>query len=85
MVSTEGEYSFNYEHGNTKGVSPYSHDIANSNSMLVPLIIGGSLEIPKLELDYCKTTDIVPTLLELLGFKPDKSVVGKSVLDYEKI
>ncbi|MFW9941792.1 MAG: alkaline phosphatase family protein [Candidatus Thorarchaeota archaeon] len=82
MVSTEGEYNFNYEHGKTKGVSPFSHDIASRNSMRVPLIIGGSLEIPKLELDYCKTTDIVPTLLNLLGKDPHSSVIGKSILGF---
>lgn len=85
IISTVGEYCFNYEHGKTKGSSLYSHDIALKKSMTVPLIIGGSPRIPKLELNYCKTTDIVPTLLELLGSKPDQSVVGKSVLDYEKI
>ena len=83
MVSTEGEYNFNFEHGNTKGITPYSHDIANRNSMLVPLIIGGSPEIPNLELEYCKTTDIVPTLLDLLGMKPSSSVIGKSILTYK--
>ena len=82
MVSTEGEYNFNFEHGKTKGISPYSHDIASRNSMLVPLIIGGSPEIPNLELEYCKTTDIVPTLLDLLGMKASSSVIGKSILTY---
>jgi len=84
MVSTRGEYCFNYEHGKTTGISPYSHDIASRASMLVPLIIGGSLEIPKMELSYCKTTDIVPTLLDLLGKKPHSSVIGKSVLSYRQ-
>jgi arylsulfatase A-like enzyme len=83
MISTLGEYSFNYEHGKTKGSSLYSHDIALKKSMTVPLIIGGSPSIPKLELNYCKTTDIVPTLLDLLGSKPDQSVIGKSILDYD--
>jgi len=84
MVSTRGEYCFNYEHGKTTGISPYSHDIASRASMLVPLIIGGSLEIPKMELSYCKTTDIVPTLLDLLGKKPHSSVIGKSVLSHRQ-
>ncbi|MFX1409984.1 MAG: alkaline phosphatase family protein [Promethearchaeota archaeon] len=83
MISTVGEYCFNYEHGKTKGSSLYSHDIALKKSMTVPLIIGGSPRIPKLELNYCKTTDIVPTLLDLLGSKPDQSVIGKSVLGYD--
>jgi len=81
MISTCGEYGFNYEHGETKNSQPYSHDIAIKKSMTVPLIIGGSLEIPKLQLDYCKTTDAVPTLLELLGITPHKSVVGTSLLN----
>ncbi|MFW9880644.1 MAG: hypothetical protein ACFFG0_46845, partial [Candidatus Thorarchaeota archaeon] len=80
MISTEGDYNFNYEHGKTKGISPYSHDIASKTSMLVPLIIGGSPEIPHLELKHCKTTDIVPTLLDLLGIKPYFGVIGKSLL-----
>jgi len=79
MVSNMGLYNYNYEHGHTKGNSLFSHDIASRKSMLVPLIIGGSAEIPKLELSYCKTTDIVPTLLNLLGEKPHSSVIGESV------
>ena len=57
------------------------HDIASRKSMFVPLIIGGSLEIPKMELEVCKTTDIVPTLLDLLGKEPHSSVLGESVLN----
>jgi arylsulfatase A-like enzyme len=82
MTSTCGEFGFNYEHGQTKDPHPYSHDIAIKKSMTVPFIIGGSPEIPKLELDYCKTTDAVPTLLDLLGIAPHKSVVGKSILNF---
>jgi len=81
MISTCGEFGFNYEHGKTKDSHPYSHDIAIKKSMTVPLIIGGSPEIPKLQLDYCKTTDAVPTLLDLLGITPHKSVVGTSLLN----
>jgi arylsulfatase A-like enzyme len=50
--------------------------------MIVPFIIGGSSEIPNIELNYCKTTDMVPTLLHLLGIKSHSSVIGKSVLNY---
>ncbi|MFX1308215.1 MAG: alkaline phosphatase family protein [Promethearchaeota archaeon] len=82
MVSTLGEYSFGYEHGKTVGTSPFSHDIGLKRSMIVPFIIGGSPEVPKIELPYCKTTDMVPTLLNLLGIKPHSSVVGNSVLNY---
>ncbi|MFX1315400.1 MAG: alkaline phosphatase family protein [Promethearchaeota archaeon] len=82
IISTIGEYCFNYEHGKTKGKSLYSHDTALKKSMTVPLIIGGSLEIPEIELLYCKNIDIVPTLLNFLGLNPDKSVVGKSILNF---
>jgi arylsulfatase A-like enzyme len=81
MTSTCGEYGFNYEHGKTTSSKSYSHDIAIKKSMTVPLIIGGSLEIPELKLEYCKTTDAVPTLLDLLGITPHKSVVGTSILN----
>jgi hypothetical protein len=81
MVSTRGEYCFNYAHGKTSGVTPYSHDLALKKSMTVPLIIGGSSNIPKLDISYCKTIDIVPTLLNFLGIKPDKSVLGKSLIN----
>ena len=84
MVSTMGLYNYNYEHGHTKGISHFSHDIASKESMFVPLIIGGSLEIPKLELSYCKTTDIAPTLLDLLGKEPHSSVIGESILNYKR-
>jgi len=82
MVSTCGTVGFGYEHGRTKSTYPHSHDLALRKSMNVALIIGGSPEIPSLEIDYCKTTDIVPTLLDLLGETPHKSVVGKSLLNY---
>ena len=80
IISTMGKCSFNYEHGETKGDSPYSHDIATRTSMIVPFIIGGSSNIPQQELRYCKITDMVPTLLSLLGLKSDHSVIGKSVI-----
>jgi len=83
LISTLGDYCFNYEHGATKGISPFSHDNGLRESMIVPFIIGGSEGIPSKELSYCKTTDMVPTLLNLLGIKPHSSVIGKSVLDYK--
>jgi hypothetical protein len=51
--------------------------------MYVPLVIGGGHGIltPK-TLEYCKTTDIVPTLEKLLGKTPHESVKGKSLLEY---
>lgn len=83
IISTCGEYGFGYEHGKTTEPHQYSHDIALKKSMTVPLIIGGSAEIPKLKLSYCKTTDVVPTLLDLLGINPHWSVVGNSILNYK--
>ena len=80
IVSTLGEYSFGFEHGETKPSSPYSHDICLRKSMIVPFIIGGTSDIPSKELSYCKTTDMVPSLLSLLGKKPHDSVVGTSVI-----
>ncbi|MFW9898469.1 MAG: alkaline phosphatase family protein [Candidatus Thorarchaeota archaeon] len=80
MISTCGEYGFGYEHGKTKNPHVYSHDIALKNSMTVPMILGGSEEVPSYKIPYCKTTDIVPTLLDLLGIKPHQSVVGKSLI-----
>ncbi len=82
MVSTLGEYSCGYEHGKTVGTSLFSHDIGLKESMVVPFIIGGSSQIPQIKLPYCKTTDMVSTLLNLLGLTPHSSVIGKSVLDY---
>ncbi len=82
MISTVCEYGFGYEHGKSLPNSPYSHDIGLKKSMTVPFIIGGSPSIPSTELSYCKTTDMVPTLLDLLGEKPHFSVVGKSVFKY---
>jgi len=81
IISTLGDYGFNYEHGVTQNASPYGHDIGLRECMIVPFIIGGSPEIPQVELEYCKTTDMVPTLLELLGIKPHSSVIGKSILN----
>ncbi|MFX1376525.1 MAG: alkaline phosphatase family protein [Promethearchaeota archaeon] len=81
LISTLGQYYFNYEHGTTVGFSPYSHDNGLRESMIVPFIIGGSPEIPQMELSYCKTTDMVPTLLDSLGIKPHSSVIGNSLLN----
>ncbi|MBD3215140.1 MAG: hypothetical protein GF311_21215 [Candidatus Lokiarchaeota archaeon] len=81
LVSTLGEYAFNYEHGKTMNDHLYSHDIALRKSMNVPFIIGGSADLPNLQLEYCKTTDMIPSLLCLLGMDPHESVVGKNLLD----
>lgn len=82
MVSTLATVCYNYEHGETKNDHVYSHDVGLRNCMYVPLVIGGGNDIltPK-TLEYCKTTDIVPTLVKLLGKEPHPSVRGKSLLD----
>ncbi|MHA1730697.1 MAG: alkaline phosphatase family protein [Promethearchaeota archaeon] len=81
MVSTRADVCFNYEHGKTTNEHVYSHDVGLPVSMSVPLIIGGSPEVPRVDLPFCKTTDIVPTLLALLGETPHPSVVGRSLVD----
>lgn len=80
IVSTDGSVVFNIDHGKMKHDHVYSHDIGLQKSASVPLIIGGSPEVPKTEISFCKTTDIVPTLMKLLDKKPHKSVVGKSLI-----
>ena len=59
---------------------PILHDIGLRENIVVPLIMAGSNEIPMKEIPFCKTTDIVPTLLKMLGKKPHKSVIGKSLI-----
>ncbi len=82
MVSTVGSICYNYEHGKTANDHVYAHDIGLRESMYVPLVIGGGKDIiqPKI-LEYCKTTDIVPTLVKLLGKEPHFSVKGTSLVD----
>ncbi len=81
MIDTLGDCGFGYEHGRTKSDYPYAHDIALKEVMTVPLIIGGSPEVPNIQIPFCKTTDVVPTLLDLLGKTPHSSVVGSSLLN----
>jgi hypothetical protein len=80
IISTGGSIVYNIKHGKKKGNGIYQHDIGLRKSSVVPLIIGGSKEIPSKEISFCKTTDIVPTLLKFLGKKPHKSVLGVSVI-----
>ncbi|MHA1728754.1 MAG: alkaline phosphatase family protein [Promethearchaeota archaeon] len=87
LVSTVGKICYNYEHGHGKtiGDGVFSHDVGLKCSMLVPLVIGGSSYIQSKKIEYCKTTDIVPTLLDSLGITPHNSVVGKSLLGLNQI
>ena len=82
MVSTVGAICYNYEHGKTANDHVYAHDVGLRDSMYVPLVIGGGKGIitPKV-LRYCKTTDIIPTLVSVLGKKPHPSVRGKNLLE----
>lgn len=80
IVSNDGNIVFNIEHGRQKNKNMYSHDLGLRTNAIVPLIIGGSEEISKKEIKCCKSTDIVPTLLKMLGKKPHKSVVGEALI-----
>jgi len=80
ILSTDGSVVYGISHGTPKEANLYTHDIGLRSSAVVPLIIGGSYAVPQKEIKYCKTTDIVPTLIKLLGKEPHKSVVGKSLL-----
>ena len=80
IVSTCGDVAYNIKHGKKENKNLYLHDIGLKKSTTVPLIIGGSGDIPVKEISHCKITDIVPTLLKMLGIKPHPSVVGESLL-----
>jgi len=80
ILCNDETIKFGIHHGKQKSNNLYDHDIGLRKCMAVPLIIGGSLEIPKKEIPYCKITDIVPTLLKLLGKRPHESVMGESLL-----
>ncbi|MEE9376584.1 MAG: hypothetical protein V3V33_00935 [Candidatus Lokiarchaeia archaeon] len=77
ILSNDETIKFSIHHGKQKGKNLYDHDIGLRKCMAVPLIIGGSLEIPYKHIPFCKITDIVPTLLKLIGKKSHKSVIGK--------
>ncbi|NVM46891.1 MAG: alkaline phosphatase family protein [Candidatus Lokiarchaeota archaeon] len=80
IVSTCGDVAYNIKHGKKENKNLYLHDIGLKRSTTVPLIIGGSGDIPVKEISHCKITDIVPTLLKILGKKPHPSVVGESLI-----
>ena len=80
IVSTCGDVAYNIKHGKKENKNLYLHDIGLKRSTTVPLIIGGSEDIPVKEISHCKITDIVPTLLKMLGKKPHPSVVGESLI-----
>ncbi|MFX0038745.1 MAG: alkaline phosphatase family protein [Promethearchaeota archaeon] len=80
ILCNDESVKYGIHHGKQKSKNLYDHDIGLRRCMAVPLIIGGSLEIPPKKIRVCKITDIVPTLVNLLGKKPHESVVGESLL-----
>ncbi len=80
ILSNDGSVIYNIEQGKRKNNNLYTHDLGTRSNTIVPLIIGGSLEIPHKEIPFCKTTDIVPTVLKMLGKTPHKSVIGDSLI-----
>lgn len=80
IISTCGNVMYNINHGKVKNDHLYSHDIGRRKSSIVPLIIAGSPDVPQIEIPFCKTTDIVPTLIKMLGKKLHPSVDGKSLI-----
>jgi arylsulfatase A-like enzyme len=80
VLSNDGSVVFNMKNGKVGNKNIFNHDRGIRECMNVPMIIGGSSEIPLKAVTYCKITDIVPTLLKLLGKTPHKSVVGQSLI-----
>ena len=80
ILSTRGKVVYNIKHGKKKKGGKFCHDIGLRESTVVPLIIGGTDEIPQVEIPYCNITDIVPTLLKMVNKKPHKSVTGRSLI-----
>ena len=80
ILSNDGSVVYNLKNGKGGNKNIYNHDRGIRDCMNVPLIIGGSSDIPRNHVPFCKTTDIVPTLLNMLGKKPHKSVVGQSLV-----
>lgn len=81
ILSNDGSVVYNLKNGKkVANKNLNNHDIGTRDCMNIPLIIGGSIEIPSREIPYSKITDIVPTLLKMLGKKPHQSVVGHSLI-----
>lgn len=81
IISTQGKRVYNITHGKQKEKRHWNHDIGLRKSSVVPLIIGGSPDIPKKEIPYSSIVDIVPTLMDFLGKKSHESVIGSSLLN----
>jgi hypothetical protein len=81
ILSNDGSVVYNLKNGKKVANKDLNnHDIGTRDCMNIPLIIGGSIEIPSREIPYSTITDIVPTLLKMLGKKPHQSVVGHSLI-----
>jgi hypothetical protein len=80
ILSNDGSVVFNIKNGKKGNKNIYNHDRGIRDCMNVPLIIGGSPEIPQKHIPYCKITDVIPTLLKLIGKKPHRSVIGESLI-----
>ncbi|MFX1418197.1 MAG: alkaline phosphatase family protein [Promethearchaeota archaeon] len=80
ILINDESIKFGIHHGKQKSKNLYDHDIGLRKCMAVPLIIGGSLDIPHMSIPCCKITDIIPTLLKLIKQKPHKSVIGNSFI-----
>jgi hypothetical protein len=80
VISTKGSVVYNIAHGKQENASPYVHDLGLRNCSIVPLLIGGAKEIPNKEVKFCKTVDVVPTLLKMIHIKPHESTMGHSVI-----
>lgn len=80
IISTKGNVVYRIIHGKPRKISPYGHDLGLRNCSIVPLLIGGAPEIPHKEVKYCKTIDVVPTLLKTIQVKAHKSVMGQSLI-----
>jgi hypothetical protein len=80
IVSTWGDIIYNISHGKKKKGTKYTHDIGLRTNSVVPLILSGTKNLPIKEITYSKTTDIVPTLIKMLGLRTHESIVGKSLV-----
>ncbi|MFX1427589.1 MAG: alkaline phosphatase family protein, partial [Promethearchaeota archaeon] len=70
ILSNDGSVVYNLKNGKKGNKNINHHDRGVRECMAVPLIIGGSLEVPSKHIPYCKITDIVPTLLKMLNKTP---------------
>jgi hypothetical protein len=80
IISTKGSIVYNITHGVEKKPNRFVHDIGLRRCSIVPLLIGGSKEIPHKEIKYCRIVDLVPTLLKMIKKNPHESVMGESLV-----